>query len=217
MRQFSVVRRRQPGASSGSSPAARGGGLGLRLRAAALGVVSLCANMACRAFADFERSPAEPGHDGGRDDRPEGSGASPRPDLADAGQLSRRGIDAGRAAADEDAGACADADRCDAGAPPLRDVACIADAGCLPPCDGCRIGDTCVRHGSRHPDNVCLVCDASRDAEDWSANDGMVCDDQLYCTQLAACSAGICRRVLARDCGSNSCTESRGCVCTGDC
>jgi len=99
------------------------------------------------------------------------------------------------------------------------DAACDpADGGCLPPCDGCRIDGACIAAGLQNPETLCQICDPARDPRAWSPNDGLVCDDGRYCTQLAACSDGQCARVLARDCGFDSCNETqRRCVCSGDC
>jgi hypothetical protein len=101
---------------------------------------------------------------------------------------------------------------------PDADTCDPADGGCLPPCDGCRIDGACIAAGLQNPDTLCQICDPARDPRAWSSNDGLVCDDGRYCTQLAACSAGECVRVLARDCGFDSCNEAqRRCVCSGDC
>ena len=132
-----------------------------------------------------------------------------------------------------DRAACPDGSDCepDASAPafttppsPLSsretpDAACDpADAGCLPPCDGCRIDGACIAAGIQNPATLCQICDPTRDPFTWSPNDGLICDDGRYCTQLAACSAGECVRVLERDCGSDSCSDARrGCFCSGDC
>lgn len=78
-----------------------------------------------------------------------------------------------------------------------------------PSCAGCAIGGTCFTAGSRNPAQGCQICDPTRSATDWSANDGATCDDGAFCTVGDTCSAGTCHAGTARTCGD-------GVSCNGD-
>jgi hypothetical protein len=68
----------------------------------------------------------------------------------------------------------------------------LADAGNADPCTGCALQGVCVSSGTTNPENPCEVCDPRRSAMSWSANDGVLCDDELFCTIDEVCSAGRC-------------------------
>lgn len=85
----------------------------------------------------------------------------------------------------------------DDGTPPTE-VECGTGA-CPPPCLGCAIGDDCTAAGVVNPSNACQICDPARDAEGWSNNDGIECDDGLFCTDVDHCDAGTCSGA-ARSC-----------------
>lgn len=90
------------------------------------------------------------------------------------------------------------------GAPPVDDTVEPTEAECgagpcPPPCQGCTIGGDCTAAGLVNPSNACQICDPDRDAQGWSNNDGVECDDGSFCTQADRCSAGICSGT-ARQC-----------------
>lgn len=81
--------------------------------------------------------------------------------------------------------------------PPSNSTAAVGatvDAGAppVPACPGCIIDGTCVAAGALENANACGICDPLRDANAWSANDQVVCDDGLFCTTDDACQAGAC-------------------------
>lgn len=59
-------------------------------------------------------------------------------------------------------------------------------------CPGCSIDGTCVPANTPDPLDVCRICNPAVDATAWSANDGNVCDDGLFCTVDDTCQAQIC-------------------------
>lgn len=80
---------------------------------------------------------------------------------------------------------------------------CVNDAGsCAAPatlisddelgCPGCLIEGECTGADVIDEGNPCLVCDPERDPLGWSPNDGVTCDDQLFCTTDDVCNAGTC-------------------------
>jgi hypothetical protein len=84
---------------------------------------------------------------------------------------------------------------------------CAAGTVCAPETDsceasclGCSIGGVCYAAGDANPMNSCEVCSPARSRATWSANDGLRCDDGLFCTENDVCSAGVCRGA-ARSCG----------------
>lgn len=73
----------------------------------------------------------------------------------------------------------------------------IGDGGGLgPECPGCQIDGTCVGDGALNVENPCLLCDPARASDTWSSNDGVTCDDGLFCTVDDACSDGGCAGVV---------------------
>ena len=69
----------------------------------------------------------------------------------------------------------------------------LGDAGVGPSCTGCSIEGACVATDAIDPANPCQICDPQRSAQDWSPQDGVGCDDGLFCTTDDACQAGLCR------------------------
>ena len=63
---------------------------------------------------------------------------------------------------------------------------------CLLDCNGCLIDDVCYADGQLHPTNDCFVCNEDLDPEDWSFNDGYVCDDGDFCNGVDYCLEGAC-------------------------
>jgi hypothetical protein len=82
---------------------------------------------------------------------------------------------------------------------------------CPPPCQGCVIGDDCVAVGLSNPSNACQVCDPARDAQAWSNDDGIECDDGLFCTEADHCNAGSCSGT------ARSCDDGIGCNGLSEC
>lgn len=76
---------------------------------------------------------------------------------------------------------------CDAGV-------CFAGGGNAegPLCLGCDVEGICLAPGETNADNPCEVCDPERNRGGWSANDGVACDDGLFCTVDDVCEAGQC-------------------------
>jgi hypothetical protein len=96
-------------------------------------------------------------------------------------------------------------------------AACLVAAGCGGPsggtdaasldagpppdecAEGCLVGETCFPAGASDPASVCGICDPERSSIAFSANDGALCDDGLFCTVDDICAAGTCAG-QARDC-----------------
>lgn len=77
---------------------------------------------------------------------------------------------------------------------------CEGDAGsCEATCPGCFIDGVCVAPQAIEASNPCHVCDPERDPSSWSNNDGVTCNDGLFCTVDDVCSAGSCAGSL-RNC-----------------
>jgi hypothetical protein len=90
----------------------------------------------------------------------------------------------------------------------------LSDAGVEASCPGCFVGNSCVAAGAVEPGNSCQVCDPQRDPLSWSANDGVSCDDGLFCTVDDICSSSQCSSA-ARQCddgvacnGVSTCDEA---------
>jgi hypothetical protein len=75
-----------------------------------------------------------------------------------------------------------------AGEEPKVDAGPLAAAAC----PGCLIDGSCVSADALEAQNVCRICDPARDANGWSPNDQVVCDDGLFCTADDVCQAGAC-------------------------
>ena len=73
----------------------------------------------------------------------------------------------------------------------------------------CSIDGQSVAQGATNPANSCEICDPRRSATAWSANDGMACDDGLFCNGSDACAGGTCSDHAGDACASNlACIES---------
>lgn len=59
-------------------------------------------------------------------------------------------------------------------------------------CRGCSLDGECRAAGEANPDNPCEVCDPEGDGSSWAFQDGVACDDNLYCTTDDTCEAGQC-------------------------
>jgi hypothetical protein len=96
--------------------------------------------------------------------------------------------------------------------PPLP----FADAGLSSGCPGCLVNNNCVAANAVDPENPCQICEPLRNSTNWSANNGIACDDGILCTINDACSGGRCSG-LARECddgvacnGVSTCDETSG-------
>ncbi len=58
--------------------------------------------------------------------------------------------------------------------------------------DGCIIDALCIPNGFTNPQNICQYCDSSSFPNTWSNNDGVACNDFLFCTVNDACMFSIC-------------------------
>jgi Putative metal-binding motif/Fibronectin type III domain len=57
---------------------------------------------------------------------------------------------------------------------------------------GCGVGGDCYADDHVNADNVCLICDVGESLVDWSDNNGVDCDDTLWCNGGDTCSGGDC-------------------------
>jgi hypothetical protein len=69
---------------------------------------------------------------------------------------------------------------------------CEGDGGVALACPGCLIAGECVGIAVTDGENPCQVCDPERDPRAWSANEGVTCDDGLFCTTNDACGGTVC-------------------------
>lgn len=99
---------------------------------------------------------------------------------------------------------------------------CEGDAGaCEATCPGCFVEETCVAGDAVNPGNPCLICNPEIDPRGWSNNDGVTCDDGLFCTTDDVCAASVCKST-PRQCedgvacnGVSKCDETAA-KCTDD-
>jgi hypothetical protein len=71
----------------------------------------------------------------------------------------------------------------------------------------CLIDGKCRKTGATNPLNDCLACVPEQDVGEWSPhNDGMPCDDGLWCSVDDVCDAGNCTGA-DRDCGGDDCNS----------
>lgn len=73
---------------------------------------------------------------------------------------------------------------------------------CNCPDTACLIGDKCISAGSKNPLDPCKVCNPLQNAQDWSVQNGLACDDGNACTQGEKCSSGQCQGGSAVDCSA---------------
>ncbi len=76
---------------------------------------------------------------------------------------------------------------------------------------GCLIEQICHAKNAPNPQNPCESCKPYWNQSEWSANDGISCDDGLFCTLNDACADRICTGT-PRECSDNiSCTGEEFC------
>ncbi len=81
----------------------------------------------------------------------------------------------------------------------------------------CLIDGACIADGAQDPANRCRKCDAVGAPHDWSANDGIPCDDNQGCTRDDVCSGKVCVGTPyscgdANDCTLDMCDGVGGCA-----
>lgn len=87
-------------------------------------------------------------------------------------------------------------------------------------CPGrCFIGGACIEGGDVNDSNVCQICDPLQNNVGWSNNDGVECDDGVFCNGEDSCLDGMCSVSNGDPCpddgnfcnGEERCSES-GCI-----
>ena len=94
-------------------------------------------------------------------------------------------------------------------APPLADVQKLRVPGVPAP------GTVCVIDGKEYaadavnPDNACQICAPATSETAWSNNDGVTCDDGVFCNGADTCQDGACGTHAGDPCASNeTCNET---------
>ena len=97
---------------------------------------------------------------------------------------------------------------------PPDDIDCTDDVCLAGQCEHPVSTGKCLVEGACHANNdvapgaPCLVCKASVSQDAWtSGNEGLACDDGLFCTVDDKCEAGACMGDK-RDCGGDQCNEA---------
>jgi hypothetical protein len=57
---------------------------------------------------------------------------------------------------------------------------------------GCSVDGDCYADGESNPANPCQVCDIAASTAEWSPNDGIPCDDGLWCNGADTCAGESC-------------------------
>ena len=70
-------------------------------------------------------------------------------------------------------------------------------------CDDCNIENKCWEDGQVNPDNNCLKCDVGSSTTQWSDNDGVSCDDGVFCNGQDSCDGGACSQHVGDPCPEN--------------
>ena len=86
----------------------------------------------------------------------------------------------------------------------------------LAPCDGCRIGDTCVDDEDENPDNSCEVCDHAANPNGWTAAVGTACNDEDDCTADDVCDDTAQCTGTAYTCNDHGTCNIGDDICTCD-
>ncbi len=69
---------------------------------------------------------------------------------------------------------------------------------------GCAIGGKVYQNNTVNPGNPCEICKTSLNRYDWSARNGVACNDGLYCNGTDTCSNRICSVHTGDPCPENS-------------
>lgn len=97
---------------------------------------------------------------------------------------------------------------------PIREDRCLIEGACF--ADGDRKCDPKLGHCE--PGDECLACISTISKTEWSAVDGLDCDDGDFCTAYDVCMGGKCIGLLPNPCDDNnwctddSCDPTKGCV-----
>ncbi len=85
-------------------------------------------------------------------------------------------------------------------------------------CTGCLIGSECFPDGVANPLNSCEVCDTANSTTYWTDNNGISCDDGLFCNGADTCLGGTCSVHSGDPCGDDGlfCNGAESCNETGD-
>ncbi|HPM77117.1 MAG TPA: formylglycine-generating enzyme family protein, partial [bacterium] len=76
-------------------------------------------------------------------------------------------------------------------------------------CEGCLIDEVCYNDLETNPANVCEICDVSQSTDSWSDNDGVTCDDGVFCNGADTCDAGSCSAHTGNPClGGDACNNT---------
>ncbi len=59
-------------------------------------------------------------------------------------------------------------------------------------CAGCYVDGACWEDGDVNPDNVCEICHVSFSRTEWDGNDGVSCEDDLFCNGDDTCNGTSC-------------------------
>lgn len=77
-----------------------------------------------------------------------------------------------------------------------------------PACD-CEIDGGCQDNGEANPENLCQLCDPVQSTTEWSDNDGVACDDGVFCNGVDTCAAGSCSAHAGDPCqGGDTCNNT---------
>ncbi|MBW2704316.1 MAG: hypothetical protein JRF33_26150 [Deltaproteobacteria bacterium] len=109
-----------------------------------------------------------------------------------------------------------DADACVAGTPACGEgqLCDPSNDTCVTLCEGCEIDGLCVPDGFFDPDNDCQQCDLATDPANWTALDGVTCDDELFCNGQDFCDAGQCQIHQGEPCDAlETCHEEDDTCC----
>lgn len=78
------------------------------------------------------------------------------------------------------------------------------------PCIGCLINGTCWADGASPPGNNCRKCVVASSTTSWTNQNGLACDDGLWCNGADTCSGGTCSAHTGSPCPSD------GLFCNGN-
>jgi hypothetical protein len=120
-------------------------------------------------------------------------------DACDPGKGCTHAKAAAGATCEEDGNPCT-ADTCDGAGKCLHNAANV-----------CSIAGVCVVAGTVNPADPCLVCNPLQSKTNWSAQNGLKCDDGDPCTLVDKCTSGVCKG-KAMDCSAKN-----GLCATGTC
>lgn len=82
-------------------------------------------------------------------------------------------------------------------------------------CNGCWIEDICYTVGQAKPGNICQKCNPQFSTNGWSDNDGVACDDKVFCNGADTCGGGSCSINTGSPCNAaRTCMEiDESCIC----